>query len=56
MDVDQHAAAVDVGNLQLNQLFTPHAGRIEYEQPDPMQNTAGALDKPLHFFSGEDLG
>jgi hypothetical protein len=56
MDVDQHAAAVDVGKLQLNQLFAPHPSRIEDEQPDPMQSTAGALDKPLYFFSGEDLG
>jgi hypothetical protein len=48
--MDQHAAAVDVVDLQMDQFLAPHAGRIQREQPDPMQRAAGALDEPFHLF------
>ena len=49
-NMDQHATAIDILDLQLDQFLAPHAGRIEREQPDPMQRTGGALDEPLCFF------
>ena len=55
-NMNQHAGAIDVADLQMNQFLAPHSGRIQREKPDPMQGTCSAFDKPLRLFPRQDLG
>ena len=44
VDMDEHAAAVDVGNFEMAQLGAAQPGRIQRHQHGPVHQVAGALD------------
>src|ERR1039458_1789216 len=49
-DVDDHASAVDIGNLQARQLGTPYPRAIERHQYHAMKLSLGAVDEVGNFF------
>ncbi len=38
-----------------NFFFTPHAGRVQRHQPDPMQVVRRAVNEALDFFPAQDF-
>jgi hypothetical protein len=49
-DVDDHAAAVDIGNLQAGQLGTPYPRAIERHQYNAMKPSLGGVNEVGNFF------
>ena len=49
-DVDEHAVAVDILDLQLAQLGSAHTGRVQRHQHGAMKQIAGRVDQPDRFF------
>ena len=47
LDVNEHAPAIDVGDLQMAQLRVSHAGRVQDHQHRAVRQTVGGVDHPL---------
>src|SRR5271166_4256485 len=56
LNVDHHALAIDVGNLQMCQLGAADAGRIERHQRDTIKRSARRVDQLRYFLRAEDGG
>src|ERR1039457_6160047 len=48
------ARTIDVLHLEATQFSPAHASRIKRDQHGAMEQIAGGVDEPNHFFSGED--
>src|ERR1700683_3545772 len=55
-DVDDHASAVDIGNLQANQLGAPRPRAVECHQYHAMEPSLGRVDEAGNFFWAQDAG
>src|SRR5271165_2244370 len=55
-DVDDHASAVDIGDLQASQLGAPYPGAIEGHQYDAMKSSLGRVDEEGNFFWAQYTG
>src|SRR5271165_3867279 len=55
-DVDNHASAVDIGDLQASQLGAPNPGAIEGHQHNAMQSSLGRVDEEGNFFWAQYAG
>jgi hypothetical protein len=53
-DVNHHALAVDVPELQVHRLFVPGPGGIERHQQSAMERSGGRIDELSNFFLTED--
>jgi hypothetical protein len=56
LNMDHHALAIDVGNLQMCQLGAADAGRIKRHQQDAIKRRARRVDQLGHFLRAEDGG
>ena len=54
LDVNHHALAVDVAELQARRLFVPGPGGIERHQQSAMEGSRGRIDELSNFFLAED--
>src|SRR5229473_2360684 len=54
LDVNDHALAVDVRNLQVGQLGASHSRGVERHQQRAMKGSASCIDESRHFFLAED--
>src|SRR5713226_1189451 len=54
LDVNDHALAVDVRNLQVGQLGASHSGGVERHQQRAMEGSASRIDESRHFFLAQD--
>jgi hypothetical protein len=54
LDVNHHALAVDVAELQARRLFVPGSGGIERHQQSAMERSGGRIDELSNFFLAED--
>jgi hypothetical protein len=55
-DVDDHTAAVDIGDLQVSQFGAPCPGAIERHQYNAMKPSLGRVDEVGNFFWAQDAG
>src|SRR5271157_4728824 len=55
-NVDDHASAVDIGNLQAGQLGAPCPGAIERHQYDAMKPSPRRVDEEGHFCGAQYAG
>src|SRR5271157_6457049 len=55
-DVDDHASAVDVGELQASQLGSPRPGAVERHQYHAMKSGLGRVDEEGNFFWAQYAG
>src|ERR1035438_41711 len=55
-DVDDHASAVDIGELQAGQLGAPYPGAIEGHQHNAMKSSLGRVDEEGNFFWAQYAG
>ena len=53
-DVNDHALAVDVPELQVRHLLVPGSGGIERHQQSAMEGSGGRIDELSNFFLAED--
>ena len=53
-DVNHHALAVDVPELQVRHLLVPGSGGIERHQQSAMEGSGGRIDELRNFFLAED--
>src|ERR1019366_7579880 len=53
---NDHALAVDVGDLQPGDLGAAHAGAIENHQQRTLEQAAAGVDQTCDFFPAEDVG
>ena len=54
MDVDNHTAAVDIGDLQSSQLRAPRSSGIECHQQNAMKGSQRGVNKLGDFFRAQD--
>src|SRR6266849_3745283 len=54
LDVNDHALAVDVRNLQVGQLGASHSRGVERHQQRAMKGSASCIDESRHFFLAGD--
>ena len=54
--VDDHALAVDVGDLQPGDLGATHACAVENHQQRALEQTAAGIDQTCHFLLAQDVG
>src|SRR6516225_2715502 len=54
--VEDHALAVNVGELQPDNLGAAHTGAVENGQKCALEKTAAGLDQVRHLFPAEDVG
>src|SRR5262252_2154617 len=54
LDVNHHALAVDIADLQARQLGTPQASSVEGHQQSAMERSARRIDESRDFFLAED--
>ena len=54
--VDNHALAVDIGDLQPGDLGAAHACAVENHQQRALEQAAAGLDETRHFLPAEDVG
>src|SRR5208282_1941825 len=55
-DVDHHASAVDIGDLQTSQLGAPCPRAIERHQHNAMKSSLGRVDEVGNLFWAQDAG
>jgi len=55
-DMDDHALAVDVGDLDPGELGAAHAGSVKNHQQRALKQTAAGVDQTRDFFLAEDAG
>jgi hypothetical protein len=55
LNVNQHSAAVDVGDLQMAQLRVPHAGRVQDHQHRAVGQTVRGVDQPRHLLAAQEI-
>jgi len=53
-DMNHHALAVDIADLQVCYLNTPQAGSIERHEQSAMERSASGIDESCDFFLAED--
>ena len=53
-NMDDHACAVNVLDLEMAQFGPAHAGRIQRHQHGAMEQIAGRIDEPDCFFLCQD--
>src|SRR5437879_9978079 len=53
-DMNHHALAVDIAELQVCYLSTPQAGSVERHEQSAMEGSASGIDEPCNFFLAED--
>jgi hypothetical protein len=53
-DMDDHACAVNVGNLEMAKLGSTHAGRVKCHQHGAMEEIAGGINEPDRLFLCQD--
>ena len=53
-DVHQHAPAVDVAELESNQLRSAHSGGVERHQQHPMEQAVGGIDQSGDLLLAQD--
>jgi len=56
LDVDHHALAVHVTDLQAGQLRVPHTSRIECHEQGAIKGSRGRVDELRYFFLTENGG
>src|SRR5579864_4593220 len=56
LDVNHHALAIDVTDLQAGQLRIADSGGVEGHEQRAMEGTAGCVDKLRHLFLAENRG
>jgi hypothetical protein len=56
LNVNQHASAVDVVDLQVAEFGVPHAGRVQDHQHRPIGEILRAIDQTGDFLRGENHG
>jgi hypothetical protein len=56
MDMDHHLWAVDVADFQVAQLGPPDARGAQRHQDGAIEQIAGRIDEPGHFFLAQDRG
>jgi hypothetical protein len=54
LDVNHHALAVDIAELEVRQLGIPSSGGIKRHQQSAMERSAGRIDELRNFFLAED--
>src|SRR5215469_5142257 len=54
--VEDHALAVDVGNLQPDNLGAAHTGAVENHQQGALEQAAAGVDQPCDLFPAQDVG
>ena len=54
--VNDHALAVDVGDLQPRDLGAAHAGSVKNHQQRALEQAAAGVDQTRDFFLAEDVG
>ena len=54
--MDDHALAVNIGDLQPGDLGAAHAGAIENHQQRALEQTAAGIDQTRYFLPAQDLG
>src|ERR1035438_8501814 len=54
--MDDHALAVDVGDLDPGELGTAHAGSVKNHQQRALKQTAAGVDQACDLFLAEDVG
>jgi hypothetical protein len=54
--VHDHAAAVDVADLQARELGATHAGAVEGHQNGAIKGSGGGIDELRYFFLTENGG
>ena len=55
-DMDDHALAVDVGDLEPGEFGAAHAGSVKHHQQGALKQTAAGVDQTCDFFLAEDVG
>ena len=55
VDVNHHAAAVDVADLQMGHFGSPGSGAVHGHQQDAIERQLGCIDQLCHFLRGENL-
>ena len=55
-DVDEHALAVDVFDLEVAHLGSPHTGRVERHEHGPVEEVAGRVDQRNRLVLAQDDG
>src|SRR3974377_130719 len=53
-DMNPHALAVDIADLQVCHLSTPQAGSVERHEQSAMEGSASGIDESCDFFLAED--
>ena len=53
-NMNQHAYAVDICDLQMTQLRSTHAGRVQSHQHGTVEQVAGRIDESDRFFLCQD--
>src|ERR1035438_4188557 len=54
--MEDHALAVDVGDLQPGQFGAAHAGSVKHQQQGALKQAAAGVDQTCDFFLAEDVG
>jgi len=53
-DMNHHALAVDIAELQVGYLSTAQAGSVERHEQSAMEGSASGIDESCDFFLAED--
>jgi hypothetical protein len=53
-DMNHHALAVDIADLQVGYLSTPQTGSVERHEKSAMEGSASGIDELCDFFLAED--
>src|SRR5467141_1601946 len=53
-DMNHHALAVDIADLQVYYLSTPQAGSVERHEQSAMEGSVSGIDESCNFFLAED--
>ena len=54
--MEDHALAVDVGDLDPGEFGAAHAGSVKNHQQRALKQAAAGVDQTTHFFLAEDAG
>jgi hypothetical protein len=55
-DMDDHALAVDIGQLQTCHFGAPHPCAVENHQQRSLEKAAAGIDQACNFFLAQNLG
>jgi hypothetical protein len=56
LDMNHHALAVDIADLQVGYLSTAQAGSVEGHEQSAMEGSASGIDKACDFFLTKNRG